>query len=111
MRLACTKRGDDGSALATLRLKPRQCSIRRDTRARSQVAGLTKVTWRNWGKPEATARATLVLATGERRRVTVRAYGVRPDCTGTYRVYTRVQITLGGRTTTYRPATCTRGGR
>jgi hypothetical protein len=105
------KRGDDGAALAAFRLKPSQCSIRRDARARSQVAGLTKVTWRGWGKPEASARATLVLATGERRAVTVRAYGVRPDCTGTYRVYTRVQVTLGGRKTTYRPATCMRAAR
>jgi hypothetical protein len=111
MRLACTTRRGDGTTSASLRAKPRQCSIRRESGSRSTLAGLTKATWRNWGKDEASARATLLTSKGTRSQVTVRAYRPRPDCTGTFRVYTRVQITVGGRRTTYKPATCARVAR
>jgi len=107
MRLVCTTRGRDGTRLAGLRFRPGACSVRRLSPARSPLVSLTKATWRNWGRAEAFARATLASpAEGSSRRVTVKAFRPRPDCTGRYRVYTRMQITAGRRTTTYKLTAC-----
>jgi len=107
MRLACTVRRGDGTRIAGLRASPRECAIRGDLRARSPLTWLTKAAWRRWGQPEAFARAYVASTTKSgTRRVTVRAYRPRADCTGRYRVYTRIQIKAGSRTTIYKLTAC-----
>jgi hypothetical protein len=54
----------------------------------------------------ASARATLTYNMGYRARVRVRAYRLRLDCSGEYRVYTRVHIAGPDGQGIVRPDTC-----
>jgi hypothetical protein len=92
VRLICNRWDRRGENIAYRTRKPKRCSIWRSNWAHYQSASFIKARWRGWGKPRATARATLVYNMGYRARVRVRAYRLRLDCTRRFYVYTRVFI-------------------
>jgi hypothetical protein len=97
VRLFCNRWESSGENVPYTTMRPRHCSIWREHWAHYQSASFVKARWRSWGKPVARARATLTYNMGYRARVRVKAYRLRFDCTGRFRVYTRVAIVGTGR--------------
>ena len=106
VRLICNRWDRWGDNIAYLKRMPGRCSIWRENWAHYQSASFIKARWRSWGKPVARGRATLTYNMGYRARVRVKAYRPRFDCTGRYRVYTRVFIRGPDGKGTVRPDTC-----
>lgn len=106
IRLVCNRWTRSGHNVPYRTLKPRRCSIWRANWAHSRSASFIKARWTAWGKSVARARATLVYNMGYRARVRVKAYRLRFDCTGRYRVYTRASITGPDGHGVVKPNTC-----
>ena len=106
VRLICNRWTRDGANIPYRVMRPRRCSIWRAAWAHYQSASFVKARWRSWGRPVARGRATLTYNMGYRARVRVRAYRLRFDCTGRYRVYTRASIRGPDGHGVVRPDTC-----
>jgi hypothetical protein len=92
VRLICNRWDFSGENIPYRTNRPRRCSIWRENWAHYQSASFIKARWRGWGRLVAPARGTLTYNMGYRAPVRIKAYRLRFDCTGRYRVYTRVLI-------------------
>lgn len=106
VRLVCNRWVRSRGNIAYRTQEPKRCSIWRSNWSHAQSASFIKARWRGWGKPQATARATLVYNMGYRASVRVRAYRLRLDCTGRFFVYTRVFVKGPDGQGVVRPDTC-----
>ena len=106
VRLICNRWTRLGDNIAYLTMHPRRCSIWRENWAHYQSASFIKARWQTWGKAVARAHATLTYNMGYRAPVRLKAYRLRFDCTGRYRVYTRVSIKGPDGHGVVRPDTC-----
>jgi hypothetical protein len=109
VRLICNKLvGRRGRNVAYHTRAPRRCDVWRTGWADSQGLTFIKASWTAWGTGTARARVTIT-AHGFRARARLKAYRLRRDCTGDYRVYTRVALLPKGkrrRAVVLRPDTC-----
>jgi hypothetical protein len=110
VRLLCNKfMGRHGRNVAYRTNRPRRCAVWRANWAHFQALTFAKASWTDWGNSTARARVTLMGNSGYRARGRIIAYRLRHDCTGRFRVYTRVKLLRGGpvrRAVTFRPDTC-----
>jgi glucose/arabinose dehydrogenase len=110
VRLLCNKFiGRRGRNVAYRTRAPRRCAIWRANWAHYQALTFIKARWTGWGKPTARARVTITADSGYRERARIKAYRLRPDCTGDDRVYTRVALLPSGKRRTavvFKPDTC-----
>jgi hypothetical protein len=109
VRLLCNKFvGRRGRNVAYHTRAPRRCDVWRTGWADSQGLTFIKARWTGWGTGTARARVTIT-AHGFQARARVKAYRLRRDCTGDYRVYTRVALLPKGkrrRAVVLKPDTC-----
>jgi hypothetical protein len=110
VRLLCNKFvGSRGRNVAYRTKRPRRCAVWRAHWAHYQALTFIKARWTGWGRSTARARVTLTGNSGFRARGRIKAYRLRQDCTGRFRVYTRVKLLRGGvvkRPLVFRPDTC-----
>jgi hypothetical protein len=110
VRLLCNRFvGRRGRNVAYRATSPRRCSVWRADWAHYQALTFVKARWSGWGNSTARARVTLTGNSGYRAPGRIKAYRLHPDCTGRYRVYTRVKLASGGdvkRTVVFKPDTC-----
>ncbi|MCW2999168.1 MAG: hypothetical protein JWN65_2717 [Solirubrobacterales bacterium] len=99
VRLVCNDgldEADDFAGIYTAYYKPSFCFYNRDDWVLFQTLTMRATTFKRWGQPVAFGYGTLTYKS-YRRKVKLRLYGLRVDCIGRYRVYTRVQVqTLSG---------------
>jgi acid phosphatase type 7 len=109
VRLICNKLvGRRGRNVAYHTRAPRRCEVWRTGWADSQGLTFSSARWTGWGTGTARARVTMT-AHGFRARARIKAYRLRRDCTGDYRVYTRVALLPSGkrrRAVVLKPDTC-----
>jgi hypothetical protein len=110
VRLLCNKFvGRRGRNVAYRTTSPRRCAVWRADWAHYQALTFVKAHWSAWGSSTARARVTLTGNSGYRAPGRIKAYRLHSDCTGRYRVYTRVRLASGGdvkRTVVFKPDTC-----
>lgn len=102
VRLICNRWDRAGGNISYFAASPKRCAIWRASWAHYQSLTFIKGRWRNWGKSTAYATVTVTYNMGYRHRFRIKAYRLRADCSGTYRIYTRVRL---GRST-WKPDTC-----
>jgi hypothetical protein len=109
VRLLCNKLvGRHKKNVAYPTRAPRRCGIWRTGWVDSQGLSFIKAKWTGWAS--GSARAPVTTTWGPfRARARLKAYRLRRDCTGDYRVYTRVALVPEGkrrRTVVLKPDTC-----
>jgi hypothetical protein len=96
VRLVCNRGFDESNDYAGIYravFRPRSCFFTRDDWAHYKTVNIVRTSYKRWGQSVAYAYGTLTYNMGYRHRVKVKLYRLRPDCTGRYRVYTRIQVT------------------
>jgi hypothetical protein len=109
VRLLCNKLvGRHQRNVAYRTRAPRRCGIWRTGWVDSQGLSFIKAKWTGWASGSARARVTTTWGPF-RARARIKAYRLRRDCTGDYRVYTRVALLPKGkrkRAVVLKPDTC-----
>jgi hypothetical protein len=110
VRLLCNKFSDRrGRNVAYNTKAPRRCAVWRANWAHYQALTFIQAKWTGWGQPTARARVTITGNSGYRERARIKAYRLRRDCAGDYRVYTRIALLPSGkrkRALVFKPDTC-----
>ena len=110
VRLVCNKFvGRRGRNVAYRTRRPTRCAVWRANWAHYQALTFIRAHWKFWGQSTVRARITITGNSGYRAHARITAYRLRRDCTGRYRVYTRVKLLRGSavrRSHVYRPDIC-----